>query len=243
MPPIALLTDFGLLDPYVGTMKGVMAGLAPGVPVIDVTHGVPQQDVRIGALYLDAAWPYFPEGTVFVCVVDPGVGTSRRPIVVRAAGRLFVGPDNGLFGLLPDPEARLIRAPWGSPSPSRTFHGRDLFAPVAARLATGALFKDVGPLVSDSVSLELPVPIDNVGEVLYVDHFGNAVTNLPGADTGAVRFLEQVAPVVHTYASAAQGATVALTSSSGRLEIAIRDGHAAQELGLAPGTPVSWEPV
>ena len=243
MAPIALLTDFGLLDPYVGTMKGVLAGLAPGVPVLDVTHGVPPQDVRVGALFLDAAWPHFPVGTVFVCVVDPGVGTRRRPIVVRAAGRLFVGPDNGLLGLLPDAEVRQITAPWGNPSPSRTFHGRDLFAPVAARLATGSPFEDVGPLVEDPVRVVLPLPVDGRGEVLYVDHYGNAVTNLPGADEGVVRIRGRVAPVVHTYAAATPGEAVALTGSTGRLEIAVRDGHAARELGLAPGTSVSWEPT
>lgn len=242
MAPIALLTDFGLVDPYVGAMKGVLASLAPGAPVLDVTHGVPPQDVRVGALFLDAAWPWFPEGTVFVCVVDPGVGTRRRPIVARAAGRLFVGPDNGLLGLLPDPEVREITAPWGHPSPSRTFHGRDLFAPVAARLAGGAAFEDVGPLVTDPVRVLLPVPVDGAGEVLYVDHYGNAVTNLAGVDGGVVRVREVRAPVVHTYAAAGPGEAVALTGSTGRLEIAVRDGHAARELGLAPGTPVSWEP-
>lgn len=243
MAPIALLTDFGLLDPYVGAMKGVIAGLAPGSPILDVTHGVPPQDVRVGALFLDAAWPHFPEGTVFVCVVDPGVGTLRRPLVVRAANRLFVGPDNGLLGLLPCPEARTITAPWGNPSPSRTFHGRDLFAPVGARLAAGAAFEDVGPLVNDAMGLNLPVPDNGVGEVLYIDHYGNAVTNLPGVDHGSVRVRGVHAPVVHAYAGAAQGKTVALTGSTGRLEIAVRDGHAAHELGIAPGTPVSWEPT
>jgi S-adenosylmethionine hydrolase len=123
-PCIALLTDFGLQDPYVGVMKGVIAGIAPGATLIDVTHGVPPQDVRAGALHLDAAWRYFPVGTAFVCVVDPGVGTSRRPVALRADGRWFVGPDNGLFGLLPVEEARAIDMKWSLPHPSRTFHGR-----------------------------------------------------------------------------------------------------------------------
>lgn len=242
MAPIALLTDFGLADPYVGVLKGVLAAVAPGVPVIDVTHGVPPQDLRVGALFLDAAWPHFPVGTVFVCVVDPGVGTPRRPIVARAAGRLFVGPDNGLLGLLPAPEVRVITAPWGAPSPSRTFHGRDLFAPVAARLAMGAPFDAVGPLVDDAVPMVLPAPVEGVGEVLYVDHFGNAITNLPGADTGVVGIGGVRARVVSTYGAAEPGEVVAVTGSTGRLEVVVRNGDARRALSLAPGMPVSWEP-
>jgi hypothetical protein len=240
MPPIALLTDFGLDGAYVGILKGVLAGSAPGVPVIDVTHGVPPQDVRVGALLLDGAWPYFPEGTVFVAVVDPGVGTSRRPVVARAAGRLYVGPDNGLFGLLPDPTVREITAPWGLPARSRTFHGRDLFAPVAARLATGAAFEDVGPLVHDPVPMALPEPNDGDGEVLYVDRYGNAVTNHRAVDGGRLVFGDIEAPVVRTYGEGAAGAPIALTGSTGRLEVAIRDGDAARALGLVPGSRVRW---
>lgn len=242
MPPLALLTDFGLEDVYVGVLKGVLSSLAPGVPIVDVTHGVPPQDVRVGALLLDGAWPYFPSGTVFVCVVDPGVGTSRRPIVARAAGRLFVGPDNGLFGLLPDPEVRGITADWGLPVRSRTFHGRDLFAPVAARLATGSAFEAVGPLVSDPLPMALPEPVDGRGEVLYVDRFGNAITNLPGSDNGALLVGAIRAPVVPAYGEGAAGAPIALIGSTGRLEVAIRDGNAAGELGLGPGDAVRWVP-
>jgi len=223
-------------------MKGVLATRAPGVPVIDVTHGVPPQAVRVGALFLDAAWPWFPLGTVFVCVVDPGVGTRRRPLVVRAAERLFVGPDNGLFGLLPDPVVREITAPWGAPRCSTTFHGRDLFAPVAARLATGAAFEEVGPIVADPVPLALPVAAAGQVEILYVDHYGNAVTNLPGADAGAVRVGALRLPVVRTYGAAPPGAVVALTGSTGRLEVAVRDGDAARALGIGPGAVVQWEP-
>ncbi len=243
MGPIALLTDFGLTDPYVGVMKGVVAGLAPGVPILDVTHGVPPQDVRVGALLLDAAWPYFPAGTVFVGVVDPGVGGARRPIVARAAGRLFVGPDNGLFGLLPDPEVREITAPWGLPARSRTFHGRDLFAPVAARLAVGAPFEDVGPRVTDAVPMALPEARGGVGEVLYVDRYGNAVTNLAGVERGVLVVGGTRAPVVRTYGEGARGAPIALTGSTGRLEVAIRDGDAARTLGIGPGSVVTWEDV
>jgi hypothetical protein len=238
---VALLTDFGLTDPYVGVMKGVIATLAPGVPVIDVTHGVPPQDVRLGALFLDAAWPYFPDGTVFCCVVDPGVGTARRPLVVSSAGRLFVGPDNGLFGLLPSPETRLVTASWGLPVRSATFHGRDLFAPIAARLAVGAPFTAVGPVVHDALRVSIPAAHGGVGEVLYVDHYGNAVTNLPGTDSGWVATPTARVPVLRAYGDAAPGAALALTGSTGRLEVAVRDGDAATTLGLRPGTPVRWE--
>jgi S-adenosylmethionine hydrolase len=236
--PIALLTDFGLTDPYVGVMKGVIATIAPGVPTVDVTHGVPPQDVRVGALFLDAAWPHFPAGTVFLCVVDPGVGTARRPVVARAGERWFVGPDNGLFTLLPDPEVRAIVA--AAPLPSRTFHGRDLFAPVAARLALTQAFD--GPLVGDPVRLAIPAPRGDRGEVLYVDHYGNCVTNLPGRDDGLVRVGERRLRVVRAYGEAALGEAVALTGSTDRLELAVRDGDAANELQIAPGEEVSWEP-
>lgn len=238
MPPIALLTDFGLADPYVGIMKGVVAGVAPGVPVIDVTHGVPPQDVRVGALFLDAAWPHFPEGTVFVCVVDPGVGTPRRPLVASAAGRLFVGPDNGLLSLLPRAIYRELAAPWGLPTRSRTFHGRDLFAPAAARLAAGTDFSKAGPVVDDVVRLSLPEARDGAGEVLWVDGYGNAVTNLPGADHGHVEVAGRTLPIVRAYADVPVGTAVALTGSTGRLEVAVREGSAAAELGIAAGTSV-----
>jgi S-adenosylmethionine hydrolase len=237
---IALLTDFGLRDPWVGVMKGVMAGIAPGATLIDVTHGVPPQDVRAGALHLDAAWRYFPVGTVFVCVVDPGVGTARRPVALQAEDRWFVGPDNGLFGLLPVDAARAIDPKWSLPQPSRTFHGRDLFAPVAARLATGLPFGVIGPEVDDLVPLALPAPDGPRGEVLLVDRFGNLITNLPGRDHGVVRLAGAVAPVAPTYGAVERGALVAVTGSTGRLEISARDGSAAERLRVGVGAPVEW---
>lgn len=240
MPAVALLTDFGLSDPYVGILKGVVAGIAPDAPILDVTHGVPPQDVRVGALFLEAAWPYFPEGTVFVCVVDPGVGTPRRPLVASCAGRLFVGPDNGLLSLLPGAIYRELCAPWGLPSRSRTFHGRDLFAPAAARLAAGADVADAGPVVADVVRLALPAPADGLGEVLWVDTYGNAVTNLPGRDAGEVEVAGCRLPVVHAYGEVPPGTAVALTGSTGRLEVAVREGSAAARLGIGPGAPVRW---
>ncbi len=237
---IALLTDFGLADPWVGVMKGVIAGIAPGVLTVDLSHGVPAQDVRTAAIHLDAAWRYFPVGAVFLCVVDPGVGTARRPIAARCEGRFFVAPDNGLLGLLPDPEVRLVTAPWGLPNPSRTFHGRDVFAPVAARLASGAAFETAGPRVTDYGRLSLPAPDGNRGEVILVDRFGNLLTNLPGRDSGVVEVAGHDAPVVTTYGAVPTGALLAHTGSTGRLEVALRDGSAATRLRVGVGAGVSW---
>lgn len=235
---VALLTDFGYRDVYVGVMKAVMLSVAPRLRFIDLSHDLPPYDVQAGMLALDAAWPYVPAGTVFLCVVDPGVGTPRRPIVVQSAGRLFVGPDNGLFSLLPDAEAREITAPWGLPHRSRTFHGRDLFAPVAAHLAAGAPFLAVGPRV-DPVRRPLPLPDGDRGEIIYIDHYGNCVTNLPGRTGGEVVSGAHTAPVCEAYGDAGCGALLALTGSTGRLELAVRNGSAA-ELGLRVGSPVEW---
>lgn len=244
---VAILTDFGTSDPYVGVMKGVMASIVrhfqlPNLQLIDLTHEVPPQAVVPGALHLDASWPYFPHGTVFLCVVDPGVGSVRRPVVVQAADRWFVGPDNGLFSLLPQPIFRLLTLP-GLPKVSRTFHGRDLFAPAAAQLACGAVrFADVGPLLDDPIQLLIPVASGGVGEVLYIDHFGNAITNLPGADSGTLHVGGYHLPVGRTYADVPVGAALGLTGSTGRLEIAIRNGNATAEMGLSVGMRVQLIP-
>lgn len=243
MSTIALLTDFGYLDPYVGIMKGVIASIAPGVPILDITHGVPPQDVLVAAIHLEAAWRYFPTGTVFVVVVDPEVGGGRRALVATAQGRHFVAPDNGVLTLIPGALYRRIDADWGLPEQSRTFHGRDIFAPVAAKLARGAAVDAVGPMVADPVMLAVPYPERGYGEVLYADHYGNVVTNLPGRDSGWVHVMGQVVEVRATYADVEQGEVVALTGSTGRLEIAVRNGSAAEILGLQPGHPVIYEEV
>lgn len=241
MSVIALLTDFGTSDPHVGIMKGVIAGIAPAVPIVDITHGVPPQSVLVAALHLDSAWRYFPNGTVFVVVVDPGVGTARRPVVATVQGRHFVGPDNGVFSLLPNPTFRRIDADWGLPNPSNTFHGRDVFSPVAARLARGAAVDAVGPVIRDPVRIAVPEPEGALGQVLYIDHYGNAITNLPGDWRGCVHVFGRVVPVKRTYAEVPRGGVVALTGSTGRLEIAVRDGSAAASLGLEPGSHVVYD--
>ena len=234
---IVLLTDFGVADVYVGVMKGVIATLAPGLPVVDLSHGVPPQDVLAGALWLDASWRHFPAGTTFVVIVDPGVGTSRRALAVRSAGHWFVGPDNGLFSLVPEGTAYVLPGAWALPSPSNTFHGRDIFAPAAARLATGGNPDSEVPWNS-LVSLHIPAPDGPRGEVLWVDGYGNLVTNLIDPATDGVKVGTRSARRVTTYGAGSPGELVVLTGSTGRLEVSVVGGNAAQDLGVGRGAPV-----
>ena len=188
MPVIALLTDFGTADHYVGAMKGVMLGICPGATFVDITHEIPPQDVLGGALQLGACWQYFPAGTVFLAVVDPGVGSARRAIAVEADGRRFVAPDNGLLTMvLRAPEGgqahfEISNPRYAAPLVSRTFEGRDRFAPAAAWLAAGVELAALGAPLSDWVRLDIPEPRDLgdrlEGEVLAVDRFGNLITNI-----------------------------------------------------------------
>lgn len=239
MPIVALLTDFGLSDVYVGVMKGVLLSHCPQLVLVDITHAVPPQDVAAGALQLEAAWPWFPPGTVFLCVVDPGVGSSRRALVVRSADRLFVGPDNGLLSWLPEPEVYEIERP-DLPLRSRTFHGRDLFAPVAGELAAGVPVAKMGRRVYDPVSLSRPESSGDTGEVLAIDHYGNLITSLAGRDDGVVEVAGRTIPVRRVYTDVAPGAVVVVTGSTGRLEVSVRNGNAAAALGLGRGTAVRW---
>ncbi len=258
MPPVvALLTDFGLLDHYVGAMKGAILSACPEATIVDITHEVPAHDVAAGALALEAAYRYFPDGTVFAAVVDPGVGSERRPIAARAGSWLFVGPDNGLFTyvLEADPSAhvRMIANPGLLRVPtSPVFHGRDVFGPVAGRLAGGFALDEVGPAVTDPVRLEQPPRTRTEdgwsGAVVHVDRFGNLTTNLREADLAAlaegsrealeVRFGPLVLPLVRSYSDIAPGRPCALVGSSGRLEIAVRLGQAAALPGAGEGAQV-----
>jgi S-adenosylmethionine hydrolase len=254
---IALLTDFGLRDPYVGAMKGAILSACPEAILVDVVHEVEAHDVAAGALALDAAYRHFPAGTVFLAVVDPGVGSDRRPIAVAAGCWLFVGPDNGLFTFVLDahPQARvhLLANPLLHRDPlSAVFHGRDLFGPAAARLARGLPLEEVGPAVTDPVRLVLPGKTRQAdawaGAVLHVDRFGNLTTNLVEADLDAlagghpgrleVRLGAAVLPLVRAYADVAPGTACALIGSSGRLEIAVNRGRADALLGAGPGAAV-----
>lgn len=189
---IALLTDFGLAEPFVGIMKGVITQISPGIPTIDITHQIPAGDILRGAVTLWQSAPYFPEGAIFLCVVDPGVGTSRLPMIVRveksesSKEQVFIGPDNGLFTFLlkGDYSTYQISNPaYILPNPGKTFHGRDIFAPAAAHAATGILPHEFGPRIDHPIRLPLPrleQPAEGrlVGQVLYTDHFGNVLTSL-----------------------------------------------------------------
>jgi S-adenosylmethionine hydrolase len=250
---ITLLTDFGTVDGYVGAVKGVIAARGSAVLVEDVSHEIPQGDVRGASRALRRYWRLYPEGTVHLAVVDPGVGTARQPLACEADGRFLVAPDNGLLsGVFADASAwgivRIEDSIGPPPAPaglSATFHARDVFAPAAAHLALGRSLDALGPRVTDPVRLEEPEPVrhgsDASGVVVGVDHFGNLLTNLPGAwlATGAVvKAAGRDVRTVRTYGDASVGEVVALVGSDGRVEVAARDGSAAEELRLGLGAPV-----
>jgi S-adenosylmethionine hydrolase len=248
---ITLTTDFGLRDSYVAEMKGAILGVARDVQLIDITHDVAAHDVTEAALALEAAVPYFPPRTIHVAVVDPGVGTARRGLVLEAGGCCFVGPDNGLFTpfFVDGWRAFELRAAeYRLRHVSRTFHGRDVFGPAAAHLACGVTPEAFGPEVTDPVTLRWPGPSDVagglVGEVVHVDRFGNLVTSIPagavaaGGDGFAVRVAGQWLPLVATYGDLPRGEAGALVGSRSRLEVAVREGSAARALGARRGTAV-----
>jgi len=230
---IALLTDFGLQDPFVGVMKGVIAGLAPQADVIDLCHGVPPQDVRAGALYLRASTAYFPDNALFVGVVDPGVGSARRILFARTKRHWFLAPDNGLLSWLTEPvvEWRVVEnAKLFLPKVSSTFHGRDIFAPVAARLAAGLDPHDLGPQL-EQPAVALPWPKD---EILAIDRFGNAITSID-RPVKTVRYKGKTIAVKRTYADAAEGETLAVYGSYGLLELSVRNGDFAARCAASRG--------
>jgi S-adenosyl-L-methionine hydrolase (adenosine-forming) len=249
---IALLSDFGTVDPYLGAMKGAILSVCPEATLVDLVHDLPAHDVLAGALALDAAHSAFPAGTVFVAVVDPGVGSARRGLAIRAGAHVFVGPDNGLFTfvLRAHPEAHvhaIVNAALGRAPRAPVFHGRDVFGPVAAQLAGGLAIEEVGPKVGDAMILDVPSPrrLEEGGfeaVVVHVDRFGNLTTNLPGrACEGAgiqVWVGSVLVPFVSIYADVPRGAPCALLGSSGRLEVAVREGSAAVTLGAGKGTAV-----
>ena len=262
MPPlVALLTDFGLRDHYVGAMKGVVLAACPEATLVDVGHEVAAHDVMEGALTLAAVVTAFPAGTVFLAVVDPGVGSGRRGLAAEAGGYRFVGPDNGLLSLALSERERprvhaLTNAGLFRHEVSPVFHGRDVFAPVAGLLARGLPLEDVGPAVMDPVTLAVPAlehprPGDWRAVVLHVDRFGNLTTNLRKAELEAisasvpegeagllVELEDSVIPLARTYSDVAVGQPLALIGSSGRLEIAVHRGSAARVLGAGEGAVV-----
>ena len=279
-PAVTLTSDFGRVDAYAAAMKGVILGIAPGVPCVDISHDVAPQDVLHGAYVLAEAVPYFPDGCVHVAVVDPGVGTGRRAIVARVGGVHLVGPDNGVLSLaiealLPDPAAwplaeaesdddalartvessppvgvdvfELTDPAYRLPEVSSVFHGRDIFAPAAAHLALGVDAAHMGPRLDTlhRLCIARPTPpVDGVitARVIHVDIFGNAVTNLKRAGAPGVASVEAagrlVGKVRPSYGWADEGAPLAVWGSGGRLEIAVRNGSAAETLGLTRGDRV-----
>ena len=255
MSVITLTTDFGTSDWFVGTMKGVIASLAPGTSVVDLTHDLPPGDIRGGAFALAASFRFFPKGTVHVAVVDPGVGSRRRAIAVQTGNGVFVGPDNGVLSwALAKEKIRAIRAleneAYFLQPVSRTFHGRDVFAPVAAHLSRGVPIQKLGPALKGYMRLDWPEPRERrggiEGEVVYIDRFGNAITNLEsrlfrGADTASCEIYgrrHRVCPLRNYYQAVAPKTPVALVGSSGFLEIAVNGASAEKVLGLRIGIRV-----
>ena len=240
---ITLLTDFGTADGYLGEMKGVLASLAPGATIVDVAHDVAPHDVDGARLALARYWRRFPEGTVHVVVVDPGVGSTRGALATLSEGRFLVGPDNGVLSpALLHAGARCVSlgVPGGA---APTFHGRDVFAPAAARLALGEALETLGADESEPIIRRTPEATRRddggvQGEVITVDRFGNAVTNLLAMRGGQVQVGGLSLALRRTYADVTSGDPMALVGSSGLVEIAVRDGSAAQRLGLKRGSSV-----
>lgn len=254
-PIVTLTTDFGHKDSFVGTMKGVLLGLNPNLSLVDITHGIPPQDILAGALALSAAVPYFPSGTIHIGVVDPGVGSERRSLLIEAGGAYFVGPDNGLFSLAlrgrePQRIIELTNDSYHLKPTSTTFHGRDVFAPVAAHLSLGASPQKLGTSVADFSRLVWPEIIQKNntlrGEVVYADGFGNLITNIQ--EYHLLPFTKgtlsisigrrKIRGLSASYTSVPEGKFVALINSWRCLEIAMRNGSAKDTGKIPIGTTV-----
>ena len=252
MAVITLTTDFGTRDTYVAEMKGAILSIIRDVQLVDITHEVTPHDILEGALALEAAAPRFPPTTIHMAVVDPGVGTARRGLAVASREQMFVGPDNGLFTPFLDDRGwrafELRAAEFRRTEVSRTFHGRDIFAPAAAHLARGVEPERLGPPVTDPIRLAWPEPrigADRVGgAVVHVDRFGNLVTSIHADAIGPlgagvmVRVAGKSLPLVRTYGDLRRRGLGALVGSSNRLEIAVNTGSAAKALGVGRGAPV-----
>jgi S-adenosyl-L-methionine hydrolase (adenosine-forming) len=256
MAIVTLLTDFGTADTYVGQVKGAILSVAPGAVLVDLTHSVAAQDVQAGAFLLWAAVEAFPAGATHLAVVDPGVGSSRRAIAVQSGrGDVFVGPDNGLLVPAAERSGGVQRAVelnepryWRQQQASRTFHGRDLFGPVAGHIAAGVRLHLLGRSLAD---IRRPFGLDLAegfnGTVVHVDTYGNLVTNILASALPEEQFRVRLGRHVITsaayYAAVAPGALLALVGSAGLLEISARDASAAALTGAQRGTPVTLEPL
>lgn len=256
-PIITLTTDFGTSDSYVPAMKGVILGICREATLVDICHEVEPQAIRQAAYLLSTAIPYFPPDTVHLVVVDPGVGSERWPIAVRTGRASYVAPDNGVLSLVLDREpaqmaVHLNEPSYHLPEVSATFHGRDIFAPAAAHLARGTNPAQMGRPFSPSRLVTLPGPVSIPqrsgswqGEILHIDHFGNLVTSFQ--ISGLQRRLaltvggQRIEPLHRTFADVDPGQTLIYKGSGGYLEIAVREGNAAAELGIRVGDPVQVE--
>jgi S-adenosylmethionine hydrolase len=251
---ITLLTDFGLTDPYVGSMKGVILSIHPDVHIIDITHGITPQNVDEAAFVLKNTYAYFPEHTVHVVVVDPGVGTRRAVLAVQTDRYMFLAPDNGVLKYIfhDEPDCRVFRVTntsYFSKHVSRTFHGRDIFAPVAAHIAQGLAPEKLGEPFHDYIKGTVKKPVqgkDEIsGDILYIDKFGNAVSNIEESLL-ANREIKEIRikgytfhALSETYNDVSAGKPLALIGSNGTVEISVNKGHAVEQLNLRTGDPVT----
>jgi S-adenosylmethionine hydrolase len=246
--PIALLTDFGTRDYFVASMKGVILSIDPAAVIVDIAHDIPPQDISEAAFTLRACYRDFPAGTIFVAVVDPGVGSARRAILAEAGGYYFIAPDNGLLGFVLDNEAdarvfEISNPEFFAANISSTFHGRDIFAPAAAHLSRGADPAQFGPRISDYVCVSETKPnFSEQGieaEVIHIDRFGNLVINLSQNDLPGKFIIEIGDRVIETqrkfYAEAPEGEIFSIMGSAGFLEISVRNGSAKDLLGAGKG--------
>ncbi|NTU44679.1 MAG: SAM-dependent chlorinase/fluorinase [Chlorobiaceae bacterium] len=258
-PVIVLMTDFGITDSYVGQMKGVILSIAPEARIIDLTHAITPQNIAHGAFILTKSADFFPEGSIFISVVDPGVGTSRNAIAVRTEGALFLAPDNGLLTSILQTRSvteavTITDSRYLLPVRSSTFHGRDVFSPAAAHLASGVPIQNLGKSIDPATCTRIPMPechtLDNgktwEGSIIYTDHFGNLVTSLDArlldrSKKWHVHAGKHRHPVSRTYGDAADQKPLAYTGSFGTIEIAVRNGNARETLGLKDGDPVRVE--
>ena len=252
---ITLLTDFGLADHFVAVMKGVILSIAPKTTIVDISHEVPAFGILEGAFLLEQSWRAFPQGTIHVAIVDPGVGSTRRPLLIEAAGHFFIGPDNGIFSfaLAEDgAKARHLNQPgYWLPNPSTTFHGRDIFAPAAAHLAAGIKPAKLGTLIKDAMRSPAIAPSRLsrrcwIGTVLHVDRFGNLITNFSISQFDTLRNrpftlavgLNQVELYASTYANCPPGELCVIPGSCGYYEVSIANASAAKYTGLVSGSPL-----
>lgn len=253
MPPIVLLTDFGGQDHYVGVVKGVILSIHPTAQMIDLSHDIPPYQVTAAQFLLEQSLPFFPVGTIYVVIVDPGVGGTRRPIALRTAQTYCIGPDNGVLTpvLSQITEAIVLDNPtyWRTPQPSQTFHGRDIFAPVAAHLSRGVPLGQLGEpldprtLVTWGLNPTVPTPIGWQGQIQYIDHFGNLISTIAASTMTAgvirqVKLGETVIPGGRCYGDVPVGDCVALVGSHGYVEIACHHSSAARVLGAKIGDKV-----